>query len=148
MPGVETIRDLHSASRAIDLIVEQGEGSPADHYDSHYRRFQAVKREYTALLAENPHFEPAYRAAENPVMRRPPEPEGKVFINAEPAALILDLTNAVYGMLLRFLYRLTRNPLRRPHRKKSRCYPPRSISCTSWTSQQKLWQAARKSRSP
>jgi len=103
MPGVETISDLHSASRAIDLIVEQGEGSPADHDDSHYRRFQAVKREYAALLAENPHFEPAYRVAENPVMRRPPEPEGKVFINAEPAALILDLANAVYGMLLRFL---------------------------------------------
>jgi len=103
MHGVETIGDLNGASRAIDLIVEQGEGSPADHDDSHYRRFQAVKREYAALLTDNPNFEPAYRAAENPVMRRPPEPEGKVFIDAEPAAMILDLANAVYGMLLRFL---------------------------------------------
>ncbi len=103
MHGVETISDLNGAGRAIDLIVEQGEGSPADHEDSHYRRFQAVKREYATLLVKNPDFEPAYRAAENPVMRRSPEPDGEVFIDAEPAAMILDLSNAVYGMLLRFL---------------------------------------------
>ncbi len=103
MSGVETIIDLQGCSRAIDLIVEQGEGSPAHHDDSHYCRFQSVKREYAALLAENPDFEPAYRTAENPVMRRPPEPEGTVFINAEPAAMLSDLANAVYGMLLRLL---------------------------------------------
>ncbi len=103
MHGVETISDLTGASRAIDLIVEQGEGSPADREDSHYRRFQATKREYADFLAENPGFAPAYPVAENPVLRRPAAPEGKVFINAEPAAMILDLANAVYGMLLRFL---------------------------------------------
>ena len=100
---VEIISDLESASRAIDLIVEQGEGSPADREDSHYRRFQAIKGEYSALLTENSDFAPAYPVAENPVMRRPPEPEGKVFIDAEPAAMILDIANAAYGMLLRFL---------------------------------------------
>ena len=103
MPGVEIVHDLASANRALDLIVEQGEGSPADREDSHYRRFQATKREYTAFLAENPGFAPAYPVAENPVLRRPSTPEDKVFIEAEPAALILDLANAVYGMLLRFL---------------------------------------------
>jgi hypothetical protein len=103
MQGVEVIVDLQSAGRAIDLIVEQGEGSPTDRQDSHYHRFQAIKREYTALLADNPDFAPAYPVAENPVMRRPPEPEGKVFIDAEPAAKVLDLANAVYGMLLRCL---------------------------------------------
>ena len=103
MQGVETIKDIESASRAIDLIVEQGEGSPADGEDSHYRRFQATKKEYADFLAENPGFKPAYPVAENPVMRRPAQPESKVFIDAEPAAMLLDLGNAVYGMLLRFL---------------------------------------------
>lgn len=103
MEGVEIISNLESASRAIDVIVEQGEGSPVDRENSHYRRFQSIKREYAGLLAENPGFAPAYPVAENPVMRHPPEPEGKVFINAEPAAMILDLANAVYGMLLRCL---------------------------------------------
>ncbi|HYP13024.1 MAG TPA: ferritin-like protein [Bryobacteraceae bacterium] len=103
MQGIEVIRDLEGAGRAIDLIVEQGEGSSADRQDSHYHRFQAIKHEYTALLAKNPDFAPAHPVAENPVMRRPPEPEGKVFIDAEPAARVLDLANAVYGMLLRCL---------------------------------------------
>jgi hypothetical protein len=97
MEGIEVIVDLQGAGRAIDLIVEQGEGSPTDRQDSHYHRFQAIKREYTALLADNPKFSPAYPVAENPVMRRPPEPEGKVFIDAQPAARVLDLANAVYG---------------------------------------------------
>lgn len=103
MEGVQIIKNLDSANRAIDIIVEQGEGSPADRENSHYHRFHAIKREYTALLAVNPTFAPAYLVAEHPVMRRPAEPEGKVFIDAEPAAMILDLANAVYGLLLRFL---------------------------------------------
>lgn len=103
MLGVECIGDLESACHAIDLIVEQGEGSSADSEDSHYRRFQTVKREYIELAASNSDFAPAYRVAENPVMRRPLEPEGKVFIDGKPAAMVLDFANAVYGMLLRFL---------------------------------------------
>jgi hypothetical protein len=103
MEGIDVIVDLQGAGRTIDLIVEQGEGSSTDREDSHFHRFQAIKREYTALLADNPDFAPAYPVAENPVMRRPPEPEGKVFIDAEPAAKVLDLANAVYGMLLRCL---------------------------------------------
>jgi hypothetical protein len=110
MQGIETINSLDSAGRAIDLIIEQGEGSPADREDSHYQRFLGIKREYAALLAENADFAPAYPVAENPLMRRPPEPEGKVFIIAEPAAMILDFANASYGMLLRLLMQAYATP--------------------------------------
>lgn len=103
LPGVAQISDLASACAALDLIVEQGEGSPADREDSHYRRFQAIKRDYAALTAARPNFVPAHPVAEHPVMRQPPEPDGKVFIAAQPAAMILDFANAVYGMLLRCL---------------------------------------------
>ena len=103
MPGLETIDSLDSAGRMLDLIVEQGEGSPADREESHYRRFLGIKREYAAVLAEHAEFAPAYPVAENPVIRRPHEPAGKVWITAEPAAMILDFANASYGMLLRLL---------------------------------------------
>jgi hypothetical protein len=103
MPGIEAIQSLDSAGRALDLIVEQGEGSPADREESHYQRFLGIKREYAALLAAHAEFAPAYPVAANPVMRRPLEPAGKVLITAEPAAMILDFANASYGLLVRLL---------------------------------------------
>jgi hypothetical protein len=103
LEGVTTIDSLASALIAIDGIVEQGEGSPEDREDSHYQRFLAIRKEYEALRAENPSFAPAWPVAESPVMRRPPEPEGKVFIDAPAAARVLDFANAIYGVLLRLI---------------------------------------------
>jgi hypothetical protein len=103
LEGVATISDLQSALRAIETIVEQGEGSAADREDSHYHRFLSIQEEYAKLLAANPNFAPAWPVAESPVMRRPPEPEDKVFVDAPHAARVLDFANAVYGLLLRFL---------------------------------------------
>jgi hypothetical protein len=36
-------------------------------------------------------------------MRRPPEPEDKVFVDEPSAARVLDFANAIYAMLLRLL---------------------------------------------
>jgi hypothetical protein len=103
LDGVATIHDLASALAAIDTIVEQGEGSPADREDSHYQRFCAIRDEYHALRARNPSFEPAWPCAENPVMRKPPEPEGKVYVDDPKAARVMDFGNACYAMLLQCL---------------------------------------------
>ncbi|CAG9166175.1 ferritin-like protein [Cupriavidus respiraculi] len=103
LDGVATIHDLASALAAIDTIVEQGEGSPADREDSHYQRFCSMRDEYHALRARNPSFEPAWPAAENPVMRKPPEPEGKVYVDDPQAARVMDFGNACYAMLLQCL---------------------------------------------
>ena len=103
LDGVAVIEDLNSAVRAIDLIVEPGEGSPEDRDDSHYRRFVAIRGEYDALSRANPAFTPAWPVATNPVMRRPPEPEDKVFVDQPSAARVLDFANAIYAMLLRLL---------------------------------------------
>jgi hypothetical protein len=111
MLGIETINSLDSAGRALELIVDQGEGSPADREDSHYRRFLEIKSEYAALRTANADFAPTYPVAENPVMRRPSEPEGRVFINAMPAAILLDFANASYGMLLRLLMQAYATPV-------------------------------------
>ena len=100
---VRPVLDLPEAIAALDTIVEQGEGSPGDREDSHYRRFQMVRSEYETLRAANPSFAPARPSATNPVMRRPPDPEDKVFVEHPEAARVLDFANAVYGHLLRLL---------------------------------------------
>lgn len=103
LEGIDTIQDLDAALRAIDVIVEQGEGSPRDRDDSHYRRFVEIGEELAMLSAVDPRFAPAWPVADNPVLRRPPEPEDKIFIDARRAAVLLDFACAAYGLLLRLL---------------------------------------------
>jgi len=103
LDGVETIATLDAALRAIDVIVEQGEGSPADRDESHYRSFVQIRRELDALGAANPNFAAAWPVADNPVLRQPPEPDGKVLIAEPEAARTLDFACASYGLLLRFM---------------------------------------------
>jgi CDGSH-type Zn-finger protein/uncharacterized Fe-S cluster protein YjdI len=103
LPGLRVVTDLASAHAAIDTIVVQGEGAPAHHDDSHFVRFLAIRREYTALLAANPAFSPAWPAAVNPVMRKPMDAADRVYIEAPQAAALVDLANALYGQMLRFL---------------------------------------------
>lgn len=103
MEGVSCISDLRSALSAVDMIIDQGEGSTGDREDSHYHRFLQMREEFEELTRANPAFAPAWPAAESPVMRLPPEPEGKVFVDDPLAARLLDFANAIYGLLLRFL---------------------------------------------
>ena len=103
LAGVETIANLDAAFRAIDLIVEQGEGSPADREESHYRSFVQIRRELDMLGTANPDFAAAWPVADNPVLRQPPEPDDKVLISETSAAQTLDFACASYGLLLRVM---------------------------------------------
>lgn len=103
LPGLLTIASLADATLAIDTIVEQGEGAPQDCGAGHFARFRAIKAEYERLLAEDPAFRPGRPVAENPVMRRPPTPDGKVWVTAPDAAALMDYVNALYIHMLRLL---------------------------------------------
>ena len=105
LPGLVPVTDLASALRAIDTIVEQGEGALGHSEGSHFSRFVRVRDELDALTKSRPRFAPAEPAAHNPVMRRPPEPRGKVYVDDPRSARVLDLGNAVYGFSLRCLAR-------------------------------------------
>ncbi len=105
LDALVVVEDLASAQRAVDTIVEQGEGSPQNPEKSHYRRFVAVRDELRATLAARPDFEPAHPSARNPVMRKPPVPAGKVHVEAAATARVLDFGNAVYAFALRCLGR-------------------------------------------
>ncbi len=103
LPGITEVVDLESALRAIDTIVTQGEGAPRCPGHSHYSRFSAIRNELQAILADDPGFAPAANVAHNPVMRQPPVPDGLVWVDAEPAASVLDVANAIYAFTLRSL---------------------------------------------
>ena len=101
--GAKPVICLKTALAAFDAIVVQGEGAPADSVGSHYQKFVAVREEYQRLLEKNPSFLPAHPAATNPVLRRPPRPEGRVWLENPEAIAVVDLANASYGLMLRLL---------------------------------------------
>lgn len=102
LEGLTVITDHASAVKALQAIVEQGEGGKGQE-GSHFASFCQIKEEYEALLNANPDFQAARPCARNPVMRRPAERDERIWIKAQPAALYMDLGNALYGLMLRFL---------------------------------------------
>ncbi|WP_176736401.1 ferritin-like domain-containing protein [Oligoflexus tunisiensis] len=102
LEGLTLITDSAAAVQALRSIVEQGEGGKGQE-GSHFASFCHIKEEYLTLLDANPHFQPARPSARNPVMRRPAEDDGRIWVQAQPAARFMDLANALYGLMLRFL---------------------------------------------
>jgi hypothetical protein len=101
--GAKPVICLKTALAAFDAIVVQGEGAPSDSVGSHYQKFAAIRDEYQRLLQKNPAFVPAFPAATNPVLRRPPRPEGRVWLENPEAIAVVDLANASYGLMIRLL---------------------------------------------
>ena len=81
----------------------QGEGAQENTEGSHYQKFAGIRAEYQALLAADSSFVPAFPAATNPVLRRPPRPEGRVWIEDARAIATVDLANSAYGLMQRLL---------------------------------------------
>jgi len=103
LPGARHVVCLKTALAAFAAIVEQGEGAPRDSVGSHYQKFLGIRAELHALSDANPAFAPAFPAATNPVLRRPPRPEGRVWLENPDAVATVDLANASYGLMLRLL---------------------------------------------
>lgn len=100
---IRPVRCLKTALEAFDAIVIEGEGAPEDSDRSHFKRFVSIRKQMPGMKAANPRFDPAHPAAVNPVLRRPPTPEGRVWIEHEEASATVDLANACYGLMLRLL---------------------------------------------
>lgn len=102
LDGLRLVHDKQSARAAIRTIVEQGEGARITAH-SHFEKFTQMKEELQALLATNPEFIPSRPAARNPVMRKPAEPHGTVWVNEPVASSYLDIGNALYALMVRLL---------------------------------------------
>ena len=105
LEGLILIRDKAAALTAINTIVSQGEGARTLAH-SHFEKFTRIKESVEKLIERNPAFEPSRPGARNPVMRKPVESEGTIWIDDARAALYLDLGNAIYSLMLRFLLQL------------------------------------------
>ena len=62
-----------------------------------------MRAQLDELLAADPDFEPAFPVAHNPVSQEPPNPDNLVLITDPEAEKVLDLANALYNHMLRFL---------------------------------------------
>jgi len=114
--GARPVICLKTALQAFNAIVTEGEGAAQETDTSHFNKFRAIREEYAKLKAANPDFAPAHPAAVNPVLRRPPTPQGKVWLEDPDAIATVDLGNACYQLMLRLLgYAYA---IRRPHPEK------------------------------
>ena len=103
-PDLQPITGLEGANRAIERIVEQGEGARGDWADAHYGRFLAVLHDYRAMRKEDPAFEPAHPVAAAAV-RGVEGFEPEVYISDPTTGACSDLFNAVYELLLQMIAR-------------------------------------------
>src|SRR5215469_3836474 len=101
--GCRQVICLKTALAAFHSIIEQGEGAPRDSAGSHFQKFLGIREELNALKQRNPAFTPAFPAATNPVLRRPPRPEGRVWLEDADAFATVDLANASYALMLRLI---------------------------------------------
>jgi CDGSH-type Zn-finger protein/truncated hemoglobin YjbI len=104
-PQLEPIASVDAAVRAIETIVEQGEGPRGDWRNAHFGRFLKVLDEYLAMMQANPGLEVARPVL--PALVRPPESGEEADLITDPrTAGIADLGNVGYEVLLQLLYRL------------------------------------------
>ncbi len=103
-PELVAVTDLASAQRAIDTILEQGEGPRGDWRDAHFGQFVGILDQYEQLREANPAFEPV-----RPVMAanvRPSERDVEVpLITDLLTARVTDLFNVGYEILLQVFER-------------------------------------------
>jgi hypothetical protein len=103
-PDLRPITSLAGANRAIERIVEQGEGATGDWATAHYGRFLAVLDEYRAMRQQDPVFEPAHpvvAAATRGVEGIEPD----VYITDPTTGGCSDLFNAAYELVLQMIAR-------------------------------------------
>jgi CDGSH-type Zn-finger protein/truncated hemoglobin YjbI len=103
-PELIPVTDLASAQRAIEEILEQGEG-PRGHWENaHFGQFVRILDEYGELRAANPAFEPVRPVVAANV--RPPERDPSLPLISNPlTARVTDLFNVAYEILLQIFER-------------------------------------------
>ena len=106
-PQIYKVVDSESAVAAIDLIVRQGEGCAEDRQDSHFGLFLNILRQYDALHAKLPGFQPARDVHPNPLSRLHVDNTnpGWRLIDDAFTRQVNDLTSDVYQAMMLALYR-------------------------------------------
>jgi hypothetical protein len=103
-PELVAVTDVASAHKAIDTIVEQGEGARGEWRDAHFGKLLGVLDEYLELKAADPDFEPA-RAVVMANVRPQPTGVDVPLITDAGTTRCMDLLNVTYEVLLQLLSR-------------------------------------------
>jgi Ferritin-like len=103
-PELIAVTGLASARRAIELIVEQGEGARGDWLRSHFGTFVGILEDLLAMQAADPAFNPA-RPVEPAFVRLPPDVAAGALIEDPVTAQVADLVTGLYEVVLQVLSR-------------------------------------------
>jgi Ferritin-like len=103
-PELIAVTDLASAGRAIETIVEQGEGARGDWIRSHFGTFVGILEDLLAMQAADPAFNPA-RPVEPAFVRLPPDVAAGTLIEYPTTAQVADLVTGLYEVVLQVLSR-------------------------------------------
>jgi CDGSH-type Zn-finger protein/truncated hemoglobin YjbI len=103
-PELIPVTDAASAQRAIDEILEQGEGPRGQWRDAHFGQFVQILDEFEQLREANRAFDPVRPVAV--VNVRPAERDVDVPLVTDPLARqVMDLFNVSYEILLQIVQR-------------------------------------------
>ncbi|MEA2667877.1 MAG: hypothetical protein QOJ33_811, partial [Chloroflexota bacterium] len=98
-PELTAVTNLASASSAIEIIVEQGEGARGDWVNSHFGKFVGILEDYLALRRADATFEPA-RPVIPVFLREPPDVDLVTLIEDPLTRRVADVFNATYEVTL------------------------------------------------
>jgi hypothetical protein len=103
-PELVAVTDAASAQRALDTILEQGEGARGHWETAHFGQFVDILDDYRRMIAANPAFDPV-----RPVMfarvRRGEHDDSLPLIGDRVTAQCTDLFNVSYEILVQILER-------------------------------------------
>ncbi|HEU4926962.1 MAG TPA: ferritin-like protein [Vicinamibacterales bacterium] len=103
-PELVAVTDLASAQRAIDTILEQGEGARGHWETAHFGQFVEILEEYRRMLSANAAFDPV-RPVMFATVRRGERDDSIPLIGDRVTSLCTDLFNVSYEILLQILER-------------------------------------------
>jgi hypothetical protein len=97
------ITDTGSATRAVDQIVEEGEGAGGHAPTSHFARFLGIHRELVTAKAADPSFEPARAVVDDPGTSERP---GATRITNPATIEVSELFDLGYAVMMQLLIRM------------------------------------------
>jgi hypothetical protein len=98
------VTDLDSALRAINVIIEQGEGSRGDWVSAHFGKFAAILTDYLGQREADETFEPA-RPVVPAFLRLPADVTSGSLIEEPLTARVAELCRDLYEVILQVLGR-------------------------------------------
>jgi hypothetical protein len=103
-PELVAVTDLATAQRALDTILEQGEGARGHWETAHFGEFVQILDEYRSMVDANPAFDPV-RPVMFATVRRGERADPLPLIGDPVTSRCTDLFNVSYEILLQILER-------------------------------------------